>query len=742
MSKQNNRGAASNASAAAAGNSKGAFALDLNSRLDDGQLFIRRGSTVPVPLPVFHREIEETTVREGTARSMPRPLTVMLDKGAPGLRCAVVGGPKCKVEHLAELAVAADVVGDIADHLADVELVRRVNDALIRGNMRYKSGVLTLDFLSLHRAVQRAVGGSMARTDPKWIVGRVLAEFFSRAYEKMGVMVTFVGGLELEWRLDPVADSDTLINASRVATVTEVFEAIQLGSAFDGVKEFNPAITETLMGPLLASAANKLHNSFRYDQYMRDTRTMVGMRLINPSFLPTHMQDNPDLEFLSTNASFALGALNHATDAILTPDFELREAVVYTVMRLREMKRFETWTLERFASHYGVEQVLSPSGYNAGVYVYRREEIKPSGQITRFMERGDVVMQQPSEVAEAFMSPYFDAISGTLGADVVQRTVSVAAQHVIVGTHQQFADGAGGSVYGFNMTERELMMLALAHSKTLTIGGIGATIDSAHDPVIYYEVADLKAFYESRGLPNGSGMSTTDPAEVLILAQVKNNDPAPFPVRPQTIMDDMRNLVLSQIPEEFTVNGDVHPGVIALDKTVKVELPALDGAGLVRQESLQDLIGLSGIGKLHLTVELELRRHVSAGFAALCDIYNKLAAGSGAQPLHARQVAVSMYSMLSTLAKHSAFLPMMRTIMRRFVNDPAFAAQRTQLRDHFQQDYVKHNVALNTAFMLLLKSGLLEFGVHEDMIKIFDAETVIDIAVTAEHWQAALSQRV
>lgn len=307
-------------------------------------LNVRRGEKVnPVFLPVSFRPIHATEMQPGgRSRSLNRFLSVMINKRAPGMWAGVVGGPKSKVEHLAELTVDNNLEAEIAAVFSDVELMRKINDKLIRGNARYKSGVFTVDYLSLLRAVAFAVGASPTVKDAKWVVTRIVTELLSRAYTKLNVMVPFVGSAELSWHMRPIAVLDDLIHSSQVATINEVFEAIELGAAFDGSKEFNPAVSEAMIGPLLTAAANRIMNSLRYAKYMRDTAALVGVKLVNPSALPEHLQDNADLDFLATNASFAIGAIAHAHDPISTPAFDQRDAIQYTVMRLREMKQFET----------------------------------------------------------------------------------------------------------------------------------------------------------------------------------------------------------------------------------------------------------------------------------------------------------------------------------------------------------------------------------------------------------------
>lgn len=712
-----------------------------NSRFIGSGLMVERGAGNAVMLPSTFRPIDESVVMlTGKTRSLARFLNVMVDKRAPGLWAGVIGGPKSKVEHLAEMAVDSDAVAEIAMSFADVGLMRNINDRLLRGNQRYKSGVFTIDYPALLRAVAGAVGASASVKDTKWIVARVIAELLSRAYAKLNVMVPFVGAAEMSWHLRPVVMLDDLIRASHVSVITEVFEAIELGSGFDASKEFNPAVAEAMIGPLLTAASNRLMNALRYDKYMRDTAVLTGQHIACPGLLPEHLQDNPDLQYLAANASFALDAIDKARNSISTPDFDLRDAIQYTVMRLREMKRFETWSMERFASYYSIELVRAQSGYVAGVVVQRHDPFKINGQVTRFVERGDVVMQLQSNVGEAYVSPLTEAVNRAFEGGVLQRHLSVAAQHLIVNAFQIDGSDVGGYAFTAGLTADEERILGLAHAKFLTLIGIEED-DITSTPTIVMEVPDLKMFYNSKGQPTGTGFMTTDPMEVLILNGVEKADPIPFTLRPQTILDDIRRVVLTSIPETFRVDGVDIDGLIDLSKPVKLNLPMLGDSPVSRTESLQDLLGLIEVGPLHLTVEQAAYQSLSTTLAAFVAIYNDLRGSGPAGALLARQVAIAAHALIGRVVSHSAFQPLVRTVLRRFVTDPAFTGRHLALRAHLQEAFVRHQLALNTGFMILLKLGVLEFGVHEDLTKMFEAENVVEVAVTAESWQAALNMR-
>lgn len=713
----------------------------VNCTYSGGGLTVQRGTTAPVMLPVTFRGITETEVEPGkTTRSLNRFLSVMIDKRAPGLWAGVIGGPKSKVEHLAELAVTAGVVNEIAVALADVNLMRSINDKLIRSNQRFKAGVFTIDYPMLQRAVAGAIGASSSQKDAKWIVSRIITELLSRAYAKLNVMVPFVGAAELSEHLRPIARLDDLIRAADVASVNEVFEAIELSGGFDASKEFNPAVAEAMIGPLLTSAANRLMNCLRYSKYMRDTAVLVGRSIAYPSLLPVHLQDSADLAYLATNASFAVDAINRAGQSFSTPDFDLRDAIQYTVMRLREMKRFETWSLEKLASHYAIDRVLTRSGYVAGVIVARHNPMNLSAQVTRFVDRTDVVVQLQSTIGEAYLSPLVDAVNRAYEGNILDRAVMYSAAQMMTLECESNGTDIGGYVYYHGMTADESLMLGLAHAEYLTLGNISPAgtdpLDVSLDqPQIYFEIPDIKVFYNSLGLFSGSSITTSDPAEVLILRGLEKNDPVPFPVRPQTILDDVRRVVLSDRPDTFNVDGLEYQGLIELDKAVRIKLPMLGATPISRSESLQDLLGIAEIGQLHLTVEQIPYLNITSAFASMVAAYHSTKLHGDAGRLLAHQIAVAMHSMVGRIAAHSAFVPLLRTMMQRFVHDASFKVGALSMRAHLQEAYVRHELSLNAAFMVLLKLGLLEFGVHEDMIRIFNDENVVEIAVTAENWQ-------
>lgn len=283
------------------------------------------------------------------------------------------------------------------------------------------------------------------------------------------------------------------------------------------------------------------------------------------------------------------------------------------------------------------------------------------------------------------------------------------------------------------------MMLGLAHAEYLSLGGIDD--EGLLTPQIYMEVPDLKMFYESRGMATGSGIMTSDPAEVLILRGVEKNDPAPFPLRPQVILDDVRRVVLSQLPNTFKVDGLEVAGLLEMSKPVRIKLAMLGDTPVQRLESIQDILGLAEVGELHLTVEQSMYQLLSSTFAALVATHDMLLQHGDSGRMLAKQVAVAMHALVARLASHSAFTPLLRTMMLRFVHDPVFKGRHAALRAHLQEAFVRHQLGLNAAFMVMLKLGLLEFGVHEDITRIFDDQGVVEIAVTSESWQDVMNVR-
>lgn len=706
-----------------------------NSKIVGSNIVINRGREDDITNVRF-RPIQAVEPLTGRTLAIDSFLNVMLDKRAPGLWAGVIGGPKSKVEHLAELAVTHNLVGQIAEIMFDNDLVRRINDKLIRNNQRYKAGVMSVDHISLLRAVSAAIGAAASVDDPSRAVARILTELLSRAYTKLNVMVPFVGSIELTTYKDPIADTNALITAAQITTVSEVFEAIELGTAFSDAKEFNPSVTESLLGPLLVTAANRLMNTLRYEKYMRDTATLVGRYIIKAHDLPDHVRDNADLAYLASNASFAIGAIKRASNDISTPDFDLREAITYTVMRLRELKRFETVSMEKFKSMYTHDIVLAPSGRICGAILSRNDNFKLQTQVSKFIDRDNYVIQAQVPVGEAYIAPIAEAITRAFESNILGRTVTVAAQHMITRAWELDDDQTGGYVFMFNLTDVEELMYGIASAERLYVTNIPYATDMAvpvtfaGEPRLIFEVSDGKVFYEAKGMYNGSAVTTDDPMEVLLLTGQDHKGATAFPVRPQTILEDMRKSVLPMMPVDNIIN---------LNKDVRMTLPSLDGLELEISTSLQDLLGLGEIGKLYLTVEDTMRAQVNAAFSSLVVIYDQLIANGGeVDKMLARQVATATHAVLGRVTSSDTFRRMLQTLFIRFMQDAQFKGRKQLLRAHIADAFVQHQLALNAASMLLLKTGLMQYGIQEDLSKIFDDEQVVEVAVTAETWEQAM----
>lgn len=706
-----------------------------NVQLQGDRIVINRGRDSDV-LNVRFRPIREFAPMTGRTLAINPFINVMLDKRAPGLWAGVIGGPKSKVEHLAELASKQGLVGQIAEIMLDSDLVRRINDKLIRNNQRFKGGVMTLDYTTLLRAVSSAIGAASSTADPKRAVARILTEVLSRAYSKLNVMVPFVGAVELTAHRDPIADLDMLITAAQVTTVTEVFEAIDLGSAFSDAKEFNPSVTEGLLGPLLVSAANRLMNTLRYEKYMRDTAVLVGRYITKAYNLPDHLRDNADLEYLASNASFAMGSIQRAAENISTPDFELREAITYTVMRLRELKRFETISLEKYKSMYSHDIVKAPSGRIAGIVLARNEQFKLAAQVSKFIDRADFVIQAQVPVGEAYVAPLSDAVTRAFEGNILGRTVTVAAQNLITRRWELDDDQFGAHTFVHNVSEVEEFCYGMAFAKHLYVTDIplgtdmGVPITIGGAPRLVFECDDGKLFYEPRGMSTGSTVMTEDPLEVVLLSGVDHRGTSLFPVRPQTILDDMRKAVLPSMPDDITVD---------MDKPVKMTLPDLEGKTLELNTSLQNLLGLGELGKMYLTVEGTMRDQVNAAFASLILIYDELKTfGGEVDNMLAKQVATATHQIIGRVTASDTFRRMLQTLFVRFMQDAQFKGRQHMLRSHIADAFVQHQLALNTSSMLLLKLGVMQYGLQEDLSRIFDAERVVETAITSEVWDQAM----
>jgi len=694
-------------------------------------LQMKNGRKLPDELNTTIRRVRAFEPLQGTTKSIERPTNVMLDKRGPGLWQGIIGGPKSKVEHLAELMVSHSIVEDVATSLMDGNLLRSVNDKIVRNNQRFRAGVFTMDYASLFKAVAATVGSGRSATDPKRHVTRVITELISRAYTKMAVMVPFVGAVELLYEAQPIATTKSIIHAANVAAVAEVLEAIDLAINVKDAKEFSPVVTEGLLGPQLTQAASRLMATVRYVNYMRDTAVLVGRYLAKPGELPDHVRDNADLTYLATNASFALDAIQMADNMIVTPDFDLREAISYTVTRLRELKRFETISLDRFAEMYTHQIVHAPSGYVSGVSVHRNEVFNIGSQVSKFVDREDYYLQSALPVAEAYLTPITEAINRAFGDGMLIKTVDIAAQHLITRLHERDDDSTGGYLLALNMSEEELRMYALAFADRLYVVNQEGTDGNAVGSRIIMGVSDNKTFYEALGLYSGNEILVDDPAEVLILSGKTHEGTGTFPARPQSILDDLRYSVLADLgPENL---------MLQLDKSFKFDLPMFNKKKVVVNQSLQHLLGLESLNEIHYTVNLTAADLVTNAFATLTYIHDYLQTSElETDKMLAHQVAVATHTLYGRVASNDAVIRLMRTIFTRVIQDPLFTTDKNALRAHLSATVAQQRLALSTTSMLLLKTGLLQYGLQEDISQMFNVENVAEIAATAESWYTVM----
>lgn len=696
----------------------------------NGALVLSEGKD-DLTLDVRIRAIAESDPMTGRTIALDRFINVMLDKRAPGLWTGLIGGPKSKMEHLAEITVKHNLVSDIAEALLDHTLIRKVNEKIVRANQRMKREVYVIDYISLLKAVSFAVGATTSATDPRRILARVITELLSKAYLKLSVMTPFVGAAQFERFEAPLATTDTIIQASDVALVTDVFESIELGAAFKDVKEFDPRIAETLLGPLLVTAANRLLNAVRYSTYMRTAAVLVSRWMCQAENFPAHLRDDPNIRSLASNFSFAFGALRMIEDPIVRPDFELREALEYTAMRIRELNRFETISLERFQQMYTHELVRAPSGYVCGVIVTANELFEVPTQVTKFVERQDFTIQCQVEVAEAYLKPITEAITRAFTGGLLARTLHVAAQHVLT-RRWELATGSGGAVgFIYNVSVDEEYLYALTFATRIYLTDIVTTANGQVDPPrIVMEMDGGKMFYEPIGWLDADSVFTTDPLEVLILSNADHEANALQPLRPQIIPADMRSTILDAPPLDVTI--DLH-------RRLELVLPLLNDKKLAVNTSLQELLGISGLGNLELTISATARRQVTNSFAALCYMYDELKQNGGeVDQLLAHQVANATHALIARVGAAEPFRRLLLTLHAWYMQDAQFKYERSTLRAHLSGALVQHHMVLNTAMMVLIRTGVLEFGLHENLKSMFATENVVETAVTSEQWLSAM----
>lgn len=696
----------------------------------NGAITMTRGKD-DVALDVRLRAVAPSDPMTGRTIPLDRFINVMLDKRAPGLWTGLIGGPKSKMEHLAEITVRHDLVASIAESLLDHSLIRKINERIVRANQRMKREVYIIDYISLLKAVSFAVGATTSSTDPRRILARVITELLSKAYLKLSVMTPFVGAAQFERYTTSLVSTKAVIEAADVALVTEVFESIELGAAFKDVKEFDPRIAETLLGPLLVTAANRLLNAIRYSTYMRTSAVLVSRWMCQSENFPSHLRDDPNVRALASNFSFAYGALSMIDDPIVRPDFELREALEYTAMRIRELNRFETVSIDRYQQMFGHELVRAPSGYICGVIVAANEQFEVPTQVTKFVERQDFTIQCPVEVAEAYMSPITESVTRAFAGGLLSRTLHVAAQHVLT-RRWELEPSAGGAVgFMYNVTPDEEFLYALSFATRMYLTDIvTAGMGQVDAPRIVMEMNGGKMFYEPVGWLDADSVFTTDPLEVLILSNMDHEATALVPLRPQIIPNDMRSTILDTPPVDVTI--DLH-------RRLELVLPLLNDKKLAVNTSIQEMLGISGLGNLELTISMAAARQVTNAFAALCFMYDELKANGGeVDNLLAHQVANATHALIARLGGAEPFRRLLLTLHAWYMQDAQFKYERNTLRAHLSGALVQHHMVLNTAMMILIRTGVLEFGLHDNLRAMFATENVVETAVTSEQWASAM----
>lgn len=708
-------------------------------KLINDHLHITSGKDSKIETGVNIRRVRDTKPSTGIVLPFAKPLSIMLDKRAPGLYVEHISGPKARMEYLAELTVHKDLIAQVAEVLMDFELLRKVHDKLVRNNQRIKTNVLTIDYPTLLRAVSAAINAKASQGDPRRIVAWVLTELLAKPYTKQAVMVPFVGAIELERFSDPIATTTSLKTAAMVSVVADVFDAIQVGDAFGKTREFNAAAAEAILSPILLTAGNRLMNVLRYQRYMEDAAIMVGRYLVDLSALPDHVRDNADLPYLASNFSFAYGALTMAGNPITTPDFNLDEALSWTAMKLREMRRFETIPLEKFRDMYAINVARLPTGRLAGVHVYRNVAFKLGAQVTQFYDREEYVMQVRSEVGEAYLAPLADAVNAGFGGSRLMATSALAMDHYITAKVEADNDNTAAFGTSFNMSEMERIALAVAWSRNIFIadisgrqapGDIGPAIDLPMGlPRLMFEVGDNKAHYVGKALYTGSTAMTDDPYELLILLGEDKEPKVDFPLRPQSIMDDARRMVLLSR----------HAGMFSsLSRNMTIELPRMGDKKIETTVSIQQLLGLEDIGDLEVTVEEAPQQIVRDTFTAMLFAAEALRTKSTeVHKMLAHQIIVAMHELMMNVGRATAMRRINQTVFVRLLQTPDITGAKSLLRSHLLGDVAQHRLITSMTFLILARLGILEFELKQDIVNAFNEENVVEIAATAESWQEA-----
>jgi len=720
-----------------------------NTSFIEGTLSINGGDHT-TQLPVHFRPMSPTAPFGQNTVSVPKFTTYMMDKRAPGVYTAAVAGASAKLERLAELAVASGTVPDIARALMRHDLVTRVNERILRSNSKVKQGVIVISYPALSRIIAEIIGvnetGPTSLKDPLRAVAAIITELMARAYAKFGMMLPYKQIMHQAYYNDPLITTRDIINASHVQDVTEVFESLTIGAALKE-KEFLPNVIEALLSPTLVTAANRLLASDKYHRWMLDAATLTGKFLRN-SDEPyiTNLADDANLVVLAANASFAFDAmLSYSVRPVASPVHEHSELLAHAVVRIRELRRFESVSPEKLVGMYTVRHMKTPKGVSAGVMITRNTTLAPQVKALGQTDIGGVIMPLPAYQSSPYMPMLAELISSAFAGSTTNDVSAVIGQHLIIRSSEQ-ATAYDGSHVAFvlqhGVTPTEVQMLALATAREVLVaqdiefaGPVGSPLSGAGAYAIHYGIDDGLLHYQGDAYYTGGRVWTGDPAEALLLQGVDMAGTQSFPARPQVYADDMLDQLITELDDDL---------YLPLSKTLTYQLPLADGTSAPIKMSLWNLItGDTGTPPFEQSIAID--KHVATQVASMLglaiatsDILQGFSGPTDA--IIAEQIATAVHHAFAAFTKPVGFNKFQRTATLR-VMEAASVTMSRDIRADLRTVIVQHNLAMRLAVMIMMRTGLVPYGLHTDIVQLVTDANSIERAAASQAFAAMFRTR-
>lgn len=708
--------------------------MNFNTQTNEtaGSIITNAGNQSSQAKVIFRRTAATQPVGPDAVHIMPFT-SIMLDKRAPGMFSNALSGPAAKLEWLAELLVSSGQVATTAKLLLQHDLVARVNERLLRGNARFKQGTVLMSHPALFRTMLEITGASTDRADPKRITARVLTELFARIYTAFNVIMPYRTVYAQESYDRPVATTKDLIEASHVATVTETLEALKLGTSLKE-KEFAAGVVETILGPVLLNAANKLLAAEKYNRWMRDAAAIVGMFLRNSSSqVLDPLRDDGNLHVLATNASFAFDSMSGGTyNDVLSPVHEHRDILQYAALRLRELRRYDTISMDKFANMYSYSGVKTAKGKTAGVFISRNLEMTCNAKAIVLAEDSDILVPMNAYAIDPYVPMLNEFVNNAFAGKIAVNAAHAFAQHVIARETERDPTLLGGRIVGFNVTEDELRMLACAQADEIIVSSAESLLLTT--PVIFFGVRDGRVNYENEAYYNGTSIYTTEPGEVMILAGEDFEGNQKFTTRPQTYAEDVfAGLIDTMNPALYN----------SASRVVSVDLPLPDGQNIEIDISLFSLLtGLADKPEMDnfLAIDRQAADIIQAFFALAIVSYDNLSdAQDPTDRVMAEQVATGTHELISRFVAPVGFTRFLRTLNLQLMASPNFGTRdkRALLTNMVSQ----HSLAVRLAVTLMLRMGLIPYGMQNDIVAMLTDSRAVERAATSEAFRSIMSVR-